>query len=47
VECAYVKSQDHSAYYVGFPRKNGADGGGREAVVKVFKSDGYAEWEEN
>jgi hypothetical protein len=46
VEAAYIKSQDHFVYLVGFPRKKTPAGRGGEALVKVHKMDGFAEWEE-
>jgi hypothetical protein len=46
VEAAYIKSQDHFVYLVGFPRKKSPAGRGGEALVKVHKMDGFAEWEE-
>jgi hypothetical protein len=44
LESAFVEHQDDSAYYIGFARRNGGKTG--VAVVKVFKRDGWAEWEE-
>jgi hypothetical protein len=43
---AYVKSQDHIVYLIGFPRKRLQTHGGREALVRVYKINGRAEWEE-
>jgi hypothetical protein len=45
VEDAYIKSQNFLFYIVGFPRKQGESRPG-EALVKVHKMDGFAEWEE-
>ena len=41
-----VLSQDREAYYVGFQRKAPRPHRGREVVVKVYKKNGLAEWEE-
>ncbi len=41
-----VLSQDREAYYVGFQRKAPRPHHGREVVVKVYKKNGLAEWEE-
>ncbi|MBN2353644.1 MAG: hypothetical protein JXD23_13815 [Spirochaetales bacterium] len=41
-----VVSQDREAYYVGFQRKATRPHRVREVVVKVYKRNGLAEWEE-
>ncbi len=46
VEAAYIKSQNLFVYLVGFPKKMSPAGRGGEALVKVHKMDGFAEWEE-
>jgi hypothetical protein len=41
-----VVSQDKEAYYVGFKRKVPRPHRSVEVVVKVYKKNGWAEWEE-
>jgi hypothetical protein len=44
LESAAVKSQDCEAYYISVKRKGLASRQPGDAVVKVYKSDGRAEW---